>query len=172
VERALAPPPAPAPAPAPARDATPTPTPDATPTPTPGATASGAGAAAGAPDAVIDEPYDMLMQKAERALLADRSKLAYPLLKRAVSKRPDLARPWLKLGWAALDLGKHGESIAAFRRALAVNDGLGEAQFGLAEALRFSGQREAALAAYRTYLQTDPGGKDAAIARAAIAALE
>ncbi len=119
-----------------------------------------------------NESYEVLMQKAEKALVSDRSKAAYDLLKRAVALRGDVARPWLKLGWASVDLGKHAEAQRAFRKALDIDGGLSEAQFGLAEALRFGGNKPEAVVAYKAYLQMDPAGKDAGIAKNALSQLE
>ena len=118
------------------------------------------------------ETYESIMPRAERALLAERSQEALELYRKATQLRPDVARPWLKLGWAAIDLSRTSEAITAFRRALEINESLSEAQFGLAEALRFAGRTSDAVAAYRTYLAMDPEGKDAAIAKNAILQLE
>ncbi len=118
------------------------------------------------------ETYEVLMQKAEKALVGERSQAAYDLLKKAVALRPEVARPWLKLGWAALDLNRHGEAQRAFKRAIDTDGALSEAQFGLAESLRFGGKKDEALAAYKAYLQLDPSGKEANIARNAIQQLE
>jgi predicted Zn finger-like uncharacterized protein len=124
------------------------------------------------PNAIEAASYDVIMQKAERALVNDQSRTAFELFTRATKLKPSAPRPWLKLGWAALDLNKHADAIRAFHRALLLDEGLSDAQFGLAEAYNFSGRKAQALEAYRTYLKMDPNGKDAAVARRAIKSLE
>ena len=124
------------------------------------------------PPVAAADSYEVLMQKAEKALVSERSQAAYDLLKKAVLLRPDVARPWLKLGWAAMDTSRHSEAQRAFKKALDADAGLSEAQFGLAEALRFAGKKPEALAAFKAYLAMDPNGKEAGIARNAIQQLK
>ena len=112
------------------------------------------------------------MRRGENALVSDRSIAAWDAFKKASALRPGVARPWLKLGWASVDLGRFGEAQRAFQKALSIDGGLSEAQFGLAEALKFAGRKDEALAAYKAYLVMDPSGRDAAIARNAISQLE
>ena len=112
------------------------------------------------------------MQKAESAIVNEKYSVAYGLLKKATTQKPASGRAWLKLGWAASGLGKFGEASRAFQKALDVESGLSEAQFGLAESLRFSGKKEEAIAAYQAYLAMDPSGKDANIAKNALKQLE
>ncbi len=78
----------------------------------------------------------------------------------------------VKQGWNAIDAGRHGEAVRLFNKALSTSPPLSEAQFGLAEALRFAGRREDAVVAYRRYLVLEPSGKDANIARNALQQLE
>lgn len=116
--------------------------------------------------------YDMLMQRAERAMLNDHAREAWELFSHAARRRPGAPRPWLQAGWAALDLDRKGDATAAFKKAIALDDELAEAWFGLAEVSHFSGRIEEARGAYHRYLQLDPGGKDAAVARRALDALQ
>jgi tetratricopeptide (TPR) repeat protein len=150
-ERALAAAAAPPPPPAPVPEAA------ATPAPT-------------TPE--LPSSYDELMRRGENALVADRSGLAYEAFKKATTLRGGVARPWLKLGWAAVDLGRFVEAQRAFQTALGIDAALAEAQFGLAEALKFSGRNAEAVEAYKAYLALEPDGRDAAIARNAIAQLQ
>ena len=78
----------------------------------------------------------------------------------------------LKQAWAALDASRHSEAIRLFNKALSLSPSLSEAQFGLAEASRFAGKNEQAASAYRRYLEMDPSGKDANIAKNALKQLE
>lgn len=119
-----------------------------------------------------DASYEVVMQHAERARLNERSRDAWELFSLAARKRPDVARPRVAAGWAALDLGRKSDAMTSFRLAIALDDELAEAWFGLAEAANFSARREDAADAYRRYLELEPSGKDADVARRALAALE
>jgi predicted Zn finger-like uncharacterized protein len=130
------------------------------------------GAEAGKPVEALPADYDALMRRGEQALVAERSVAAFESFKKASQLRPGVARPWLKLGWASLDVSRYGEAERAFARALAIDATLAEAQFGLAESLRFAGKKTEALAAYRAYVAMDPGGRDAGIARRVIEELQ
>jgi tetratricopeptide (TPR) repeat protein len=116
--------------------------------------------------------YDGLMRRGEQALVAERSLVAFEAFKKASQLRPGVARPWLKLGWASLDVSRYGEAERSFERALSIDANLAEAQFGLAESLRFAGKKPEALAAYRAYVAMDPNGRDAGIARRVIEQLQ
>ena len=120
---------------------------------------------------VDDSPndgYDVVMQKAERARVNGRSKLAHLLFLKATKQKPTAPRPWLGLGWAAMDLGRNAEAVRAFKRAVELAPEVGEAHFGLAEALRFTGQSAQAVAEYQEFLRIDPGSRDADVAKRAI----
>jgi tetratricopeptide (TPR) repeat protein len=150
-------------------------TPDAVTTA--GATAAATTAAdAKATEAKAVDPlptdYEGLMRRGDQAARADRSQTAFEAFKKAAALRGDIAEPWLKLGWAALDANRHADAERAFRKALAVDASLAEAQFGLGESLRFAGRKDEALEAYRAYVAMDPGGRDAAIAQRAIEELQ
>jgi tetratricopeptide (TPR) repeat protein len=123
-------------------------------------------------DIPADEPFDALMVRGEKALVAGRGQAAYDAFKRATTKNPASGKAWLKCGWAALDIGRKSEAPRLFQRALAASPSLAEAQFGLAEALRFSGRTTEAVVAYKQYLEMDPTGRDAGIAKKAIKQLE
>ncbi len=139
-----------------------------------GSASASASADAGA--AASEEPieslsYEQVMQKAERARVNERSKAAYDLFAKAAKMKPS-ARPWLGVGWAALDLGRNTESVRAFQKALSYDENLADAQFGLAEALKISGRNDEAKTAYEDYLKMDPNGRDAAIAKRALESLQ
>ena len=116
--------------------------------------------------------FDVVMHNAEKARVADRSKAAHDLFLKATKLKPSAARAWIGLGWTALDLSKNAEAVKAFRKALDVDGNLADAEFGLAEALRFSGSKSEALDAYKSYLKMDPSGKDAGTAKRAIESLQ
>lgn len=145
----------------------------------PAAAAADAGAPAGAAadagvveDEGANDPYDVVMQKAERARVNGKSRLAHLLFAKATRQKPTAARPWLGLGWAAMDLGRNSESLRAFKKAVELAPEVGEAHFGLAEAYRFSGDRAAAVAEYKEFLRLDPASRDAEVAKRAIESLK
>jgi predicted Zn finger-like uncharacterized protein len=143
----------------------------ATPTTTPPTTTT-TGANEAKPADALPADYDALMRRGEQALVAERSQTAFEAFKKASQLRPGVARPWLKLGWASLDVSRYGEAERSFARALSIDATLAEAQFGLAESLRFAGKKPEALAAYRAYVAMDPNGRDAGIARRVIEELQ
>ncbi len=116
--------------------------------------------------------YEVVMAQAERARVNDHSRAAHDLFQRAAKMRPGSPRPWLGLGWAALDLGRNTEAVRAFKKVLSLDENLAEGEFGLAEALRYSGDKQQAIQAYKTYLKMAPNAKDAGTARRAIEALQ
>ena len=135
------------------------------------------GAEAPPPGPAVDEgggatTYEQIMQKAERARVNEKSKLAHDLFTKAAKMKPGNPRPFIGMGWAALDLGRTADAVKDFKKALDLEEGLSDAEFGMAEALRFSGHKEEALEAYRTYLKMDPRGKDASTAKRAIESLQ
>jgi tetratricopeptide (TPR) repeat protein len=75
-------------------------------------------------------------------------------------------------GYAALNRRQLPQAIELFKQALAGNPSNGTALFGLGEAYRESGQKAAALKAYRRYVQILPSGPDAGRARLQIRQLE
>jgi predicted Zn finger-like uncharacterized protein len=123
------------------------------------------------PDAGAPDSFDALMARGEKAMTLGKGQAAWDAFRRATAKNPKSAKAWLKLGWAALDAGKKAETPRHFQRALSLSPSLSEAQFGLAEAYRFLGRADDAVAAYKEYLRMDPRGKDAAIAKNAITRL-
>jgi hypothetical protein len=152
--------------------ATTTPVPEAAPAPDEGTPLLPASAAASPGSAEGEASYVLLMQRAERAGDKGRSVTAYDLFMRASKLEPEAGRPWLGIGWAALDLGRNTEAVRAFDKAFALDDGLSEAKFGLAEALVSQGRNDEAKRAYLEYLRREPTGRDAAIAQRALEALE
>jgi tetratricopeptide (TPR) repeat protein len=131
-------------------------------------------AADAGPESVDDakDTYEVVMQKAERARVNERSKIAHELFVKATKMKPNAPRPWLGMGWTAVDLGKYSVAIKAFNRALALDESLADAHLGLAEAYRYSGSKAKALDSYQTYLKINPTGKDAEVARRAIEMLK
>ena len=116
--------------------------------------------------------FDELYRAAERARRAGRCGKALSLYQKATALDDGRPRAWSGLGWCSLDLGRNEAAVRSFERAVRLDGRLAEARFGLAEALRFSGDRTAAVRAYRAYLERWPDGEDAAVAKNALQALE
>lgn len=94
----------------------------------------------------------------------------------AVEIEPGLALGWYNLGYAARRLGDLGRARDAWRRYLALRPDDLDARLGLAESLGALGEREAALEAYRIFVeQAQPVPEEArrvARARESMAALQ
>ena len=130
-----------------------------------------AAASIAAPDDLKALSYEEIMRQAERAVVNEKSKIAYELFVRATKLKPLAPRPWLGVGWASLELARNPEAIRAFQKALSLDAKLAEAHFGMAEALKFSGRPAEAKAAYGAYLRLEPNGRDAAVAKRALDSL-
>jgi hypothetical protein len=104
-------------------------------------------------------------------LAAARQRAAAPATSSA-AKAPAPQAAAAAQGYAALNRRQFQEAIVHFKQALAGNPSNGTALFGLAEAYRETGQKAAALKAYRHYVQILPSGPDAGSARLQIRLLE
>ena len=79
---------------------------------------------------------------------------------------------YAQAAYVLLDKEKPLAAIDTFRRALAIAPSFAPALFGLVEAYRHEGEPVQAIAAYRKYLESSPGGAYAPAARAQIRELE
>ncbi len=116
--------------------------------------------------------YEALLKRADKSRIRERTSAALKLYKQAVDLRPQAAKPHVGMGWCYLDLENNRAAVDAFAYAIILDKDLGEAHFGLAEAQRYSGKKEAALRSYKRYLELSPSGPDAPVARNAIQSLE
>jgi tetratricopeptide (TPR) repeat protein len=134
-------------------------TPAATPTPTnPPAGSSGGGASGG-------DAYDGLVEKGNAKAENGDCGAAMPLFERALDVRPGGVEALTGLGYCHLDHKEYGRAQASFRAALGISPRYGDAIIGLAEAYRFQGQNQPALEAYQRYLDANPNGPKAEMAR-------
>jgi serine/threonine protein kinase/tetratricopeptide (TPR) repeat protein len=117
--------------------------------------------------AEVEESYESLKRKADRARRAERTAQAVKLYKAALAKRRT-ASAYTGLGWAYLDQDQPDAAVEAFEAALRRAPNLPVALFGQAEALRFAGRTSAAARAYKDYLEVAPDGEDAPVARRAL----
>ncbi len=117
--------------------------------------------------------YSVLMQRAERARLSDKTWAALELYQKAIALKggPD-ARAYAGMGWCYLDLGKKLDAKSHFYDAIRVRPSFADAHFGLAEIEYQGGAPATALKHYRKYLEYAPSGDDAGIARSRIDALK
>ncbi len=86
--------------------------------------------------------------------------------------QPEAPEELAAQGFAALTHHQYPQAIGLFKRALVGSPPNGTARFGLAEAYRASGQKMAALLAYRRYVDAFPAGPNAIAARTQIRLLE
>jgi predicted Zn finger-like uncharacterized protein len=82
------------------------------------------------------------------------------------------AKSFIQKGWSAMDGNRNSEAAKDFKKALEIDPNSAEAEFGLAEAQRYSGNKAEAIEAYKTYLKMAPNGKEAGTAKRAIDALQ
>jgi Tfp pilus assembly protein PilF len=71
-----------------------------------------------------------------------------------------------------LDMGQKLQAEAAFLQALKANPRYGEAVMGLAETYRSLGKKEQAIQYYQRYLELQPNGGEAEVARTALKRLQ
>ncbi|WP_167525407.1 tetratricopeptide repeat protein [Roseomonas genomospecies 6] len=103
--------------------------------------------------AVIDPAYaEPLVNLAKLAGAAER----YRLARRAVRLAPQLADAWWALGHAALDGGRSGEAVVAYRHALALNPARDEGLDHLARACALKGRLAEAEALLARALRLSP----------------
>jgi predicted Zn finger-like uncharacterized protein len=169
----------------PAPRGAPTPTPTvATPAPTPtspapipatGTTTVGTGragptGAAGATSVARDPApvatgrgYDAMIREAEERLENGDTRRARSLYEQALRERPGGVEATTGLGFVMLAEGNARGAITLFQGA--ADRGYADAYIGLGDAYRRTGDRERALQAYEAYLERNPGGSRASIAR-------
>ncbi len=120
-----------------------------------------------------DETFGSWMKKAHRERQRGRPKNALDAYGRAADLNPRAAEPHAGKGWCYLDLGNARLALLAFTRAARLDDTLAEAHLGTAEAQVRSGERPAAIAAYRRYLdRAPPAARDRIVAERKLAELE
>ncbi|HKD42081.1 MAG TPA: zinc-ribbon domain-containing protein [Myxococcaceae bacterium] len=116
--------------------------------------------------------FDTYMSQADRFREREQPRNALDAYAKAAEMEPNRAEPLAGRGLALLDLGRTASAIAAFQQALKLNPREGLALMGLAEAYRAEGNKEEAITYYEKYLEVLPNGPEAAVAKAAIEALQ
>lgn len=142
----------------PGMDAPPT---DPAGVPTPGMTTPDPGVPAdpGKPDDDRgDFDYDTYFSKAEQYYRSGDKSRAKQYYLKAGQKDPTSVDAFSGAAYCDLDLGNASAAIPNFRKALALVPNFSKAQYGLAEALHQTGQKNEALNAYKRFLQLNPAG--------------
>jgi len=116
--------------------------------------------------------FDAYMNQGDRLREREQPRNALDAYAKAAEMEPNRAEPIAGRGLALLDLGRTASAIAAFQQALKLNPREGLALMGLAEAYRAEGNKDEAITYYEKYLDVLPNGPEAAVAKAAIEALQ
>jgi len=92
-------------------------------------------------------------QYAQGLIAAKKTAEAYALYQKILAKDPALAEGWVNLGLLASQLGKDGEVVDDWQKAIEMDPQNASAQLYLAEALDQRGELQAAARHYRQYLR-------------------
>ncbi len=108
---------------------------------------------------------DRLINRAERLRRADLPTRALPVYFEALDIEPSEVRALNGIGWCYIDLEQPTTAISYFNRARTILSDSAEAHIGLAEAYKAKGMKRDAVRYYRRYLELEPYGSEAAVAR-------
>lgn len=117
------------------------------------------------PPAVVDAPppaeeqpktFDYWMNQGDRLRERDRTQGALNAYGRAAELQPESAEPYVGKGWCFLDMANARLAQTNFERALKISPRFIEAHYGLAEAHRALGNKDAAIAAYERFIAEAP----------------
>jgi tetratricopeptide (TPR) repeat protein len=120
----------------------------------------------------IPKTFDEQMDLAQRLVEREQFDEAQRLFETILGYAAHVPAVHVGLGKCALEQGRTTEAIQHYQNALARLSTYGPAIFGLAKAYRQKGDKEQAISWYRKYLEINPTGSAAAVARDAIAKLE
>ncbi len=149
----------------------PPPMPEVTPTaPAPAPTERAPGREAAPPTA--GRSYNDLVGDGDRLQDEGRSGPARERYRAALALRANGCEALAGLGFVDLEERELTSAVSNFRRAISANGSYGEAYIGLGEALTSMGNYQQALDAYNRYLQVNPGGAHAHMARRQIESLQ
>jgi predicted Zn finger-like uncharacterized protein len=116
--------------------------------------------------------YDQLVAEGDRLQNQGRSSVARERYQAALAQRPGGPEALVGLGHAALDAGDTALAIARFRQALSSSPRYADAYIGLGEAYGHNRAYRPSLQAFQRYLEINPSGTHAGMARRQIQALE
>jgi arylsulfatase A-like enzyme/tetratricopeptide (TPR) repeat protein len=83
---------------------------------------------------------------------AGRRQEAERAFRRAIELEPEFARPWYGLGRTYMDEKRAADAVPCFQRALEIQPEMADARLELGLAEEMSGDRQAAMAAYRAFI--------------------
>jgi tetratricopeptide (TPR) repeat protein len=141
------------------------------PAPAPAATTGGGSGADLGDGPLSTDAYDGLVEKGDTFAENGNCREARRHYERALDARPGGVEALTGLGYCFLDSKEHTRALANFRAALGVSPRFGDALIGIAEAHRFSGNKDEASKYYQKYLDNHPSGPKANLARKALDAL-
>lgn len=116
--------------------------------------------------------FNWYMSQGDRLREREKAEAALDAYGKAADLEPDRAEPIAGRGLALLDMGSKLQAEAAFEQALKVNPRYSVAQLGLAEAFRAEGKNAEAIKWYQKYLDENPSGSEANVAKEAIKKLQ
>lgn len=116
--------------------------------------------------------YNDLVGDGDRLQDEGRSGPARERYRAALALRANGCEALAGLGFVDLEERELSSAVSNFRRSISANASYGEAYIGLGEALTSMGNYQQALDAYNRYLQVNPGGSHAHMARRQIESLQ
>jgi tetratricopeptide (TPR) repeat protein len=109
--------------------------------------------------------YDGLVARADKLAENGDCGGATRYYEKALEARPGGVEALTGIGYCFLDRKDYGKALLNFRAALGISPRYGEALIGMAESYRYQGKKEEAAEYYRRYLEHNPGGGKAGMAR-------
>lgn len=120
----------------------------------------------------VPRDYDRLVAEGDRLQNDGRTALAEERFRAALAVRPNGAEALTGMGYVEIDRRNYGGAVSRFRQALQSNGHYSDAYIGLGEAYASQSRYEQALEAYNRYVEVNPGGSRASMARRQIESLQ
>jgi predicted Zn finger-like uncharacterized protein len=117
------------------------------------------------PASVRGADYDGLVARADKLAENGDCSGASRYYEKALEARPGGVEALTGIGYCFLDRKDYGKALLNFRAALGISPRYGEALIGTAEAYRYQGKKDEAAEYYRRYLEHNPTGGKAGMAR-------
>ena len=105
------------------------------------------------------------MAQAYRQREIDQPSRALSLYEKALDMEPGDPKAMTGIGWCYVDMQDLTMAVSMFKRVLANVPRYADAHFGLAEAYRLRGMKRDAVQYYRSYLDIQPYGSEATVAK-------
>jgi tetratricopeptide (TPR) repeat protein len=120
----------------------------------------------------IPKTFDGQMELAQKLVEREQFGEAQRLFETILSYAAHVPAVHVGLGKCALEQGRTTEAIQHYQNALQRLSTYGPAIFGIAKAYRAKGDKDQAITWYKKYLEVNPNGGAAQVARESIAKLE